>query len=457
MPQRAPRIWCGAMLMFSAPPASTKSAWPSRISCAPSRIAWSPEPQRRFTVSAGAFCSSPAFRPMCRAKYTASPLVWRTLPKMTWSTLAGSTFERASAPFAATTPRSVAEMSRSAPPNVPNAVRAPSTITTSFMCPPGRGWRSRRSPRPSLSHRCVPCPRPPRRAPFRSRMPPGSPCPRPSRRRPRRDARASSDRADSADRARDTFARMPRRRPVDGLEHREPPRVDVRARRGAEAAGEAGTEVGEDVAEEVRGDDHVEALGMQHEPHRGRVDVHGVALDVGIGGAELLEDVAPELLHLDRVRLVDQGELPPASPRELEGEPDDPLGLAPREAHLDRDALVGRALARRAALRPVHVLDVLAHDDQVDLARGAPLQRAEAVVVERHRTHVRVEVEAAAKTVDDDVALEQPPRDVRVAERAEENCVEATQLRELRLAEGLARAKPVLSGPGERGAFRREP
>jgi len=67
-------------------------------------------------VSAGASIGAPALRPMCRAKYTASPLVCRTLPKMIWSILSGETFDRSSAPFAAMTPRSVAEVSRSAPP-----------------------------------------------------------------------------------------------------------------------------------------------------------------------------------------------------------------------------------------------------------------------------------------------------------------------------------------------------
>src|SRR5581483_11964907 len=129
------------MLMFSVPPARTNSAWPSWISCAARRIAWRPEPQRRLTVSAGASFGTPDFRPMWRARYTASPEVCSTLPKMTWSMRRGSTFERSSAAFAAITPRSVAEVSRSAPPNAPNGVRAPSTMTMSFtsMLPAARG------------------------------------------------------------------------------------------------------------------------------------------------------------------------------------------------------------------------------------------------------------------------------------------------------------------------------
>src|SRR6266550_8128082 len=98
-------------------------------------MACSPEPQSRFTDSAGASFGMPDFRPMWRAKYTASPDVWRTFPKMTWSICFGSTFDFSSAPLAAMTPRSVAEVSRSAPPYVPKAVRAPSMMTMSFI-----GW-----------------------------------------------------------------------------------------------------------------------------------------------------------------------------------------------------------------------------------------------------------------------------------------------------------------------------
>src|SRR2546422_1047920 len=100
------------MLMFSAPPARTNSAWPSWISCAPRRIACRPEPHSRLIVSAGTSFGTPDLSPMWRAKYTASPDVWRTLPKMTWSICFGSTLDFSSAPFAAMTPRSVADVPR---------------------------------------------------------------------------------------------------------------------------------------------------------------------------------------------------------------------------------------------------------------------------------------------------------------------------------------------------------
>ena len=52
-PQRAPRTTCGAWLIDSVPPASTTPASPSRICWAPWMTASKPEPQSRFTVTAG--------------------------------------------------------------------------------------------------------------------------------------------------------------------------------------------------------------------------------------------------------------------------------------------------------------------------------------------------------------------------------------------------------------------
>src|SRR5438552_8431184 len=82
---------------------------------------------------------------------------------MTWSICLGSTLDFSSAPLAAMTPRSVAEVSRSAPPYVPKAVRAPSMMTMSFMDAPEAtltplasivplrfGWRSHRRARSAV-------------------------------------------------------------------------------------------------------------------------------------------------------------------------------------------------------------------------------------------------------------------------------------------------------------------
>ena len=59
-PPRAPRMTCGAWLMFSMPPASTQVASPVWSCCAALITLWSPEPHRRLTVSAGTLWGSPA-------------------------------------------------------------------------------------------------------------------------------------------------------------------------------------------------------------------------------------------------------------------------------------------------------------------------------------------------------------------------------------------------------------
>ena len=66
-PARAPRTTKGAWLMDSIPPASTTSASPASIWCAAEITAWIPEPQSRFTVSAGTESGTRARRPTCRA------------------------------------------------------------------------------------------------------------------------------------------------------------------------------------------------------------------------------------------------------------------------------------------------------------------------------------------------------------------------------------------------------
>ena len=53
--------------MDSMPPASTRAASPASIRCAPEITAWIPEPQSRFTVSAGTESGTPARSPTCRA------------------------------------------------------------------------------------------------------------------------------------------------------------------------------------------------------------------------------------------------------------------------------------------------------------------------------------------------------------------------------------------------------
>ena len=66
-PLRAPRMTNGACDMFSMPPARMRLASPSSICSAALMIDWMPEPQRRFTVSAGTFFGTPALSPTWRA------------------------------------------------------------------------------------------------------------------------------------------------------------------------------------------------------------------------------------------------------------------------------------------------------------------------------------------------------------------------------------------------------
>ena len=54
--------------MFSAPPATAKSASPALIMLAAVTIACSPLPHRRFSVSAGVSCGSPPLTPATRAR-----------------------------------------------------------------------------------------------------------------------------------------------------------------------------------------------------------------------------------------------------------------------------------------------------------------------------------------------------------------------------------------------------
>ena len=66
-PDRAPRMTCGACVMFSMPPARARRDSPSRMVCAAEITDWMPDPQSRFTVSAGTATGTPALRPTWRA------------------------------------------------------------------------------------------------------------------------------------------------------------------------------------------------------------------------------------------------------------------------------------------------------------------------------------------------------------------------------------------------------
>jgi hypothetical protein len=124
--------------------------------------------------------------------------------------------------------------------------------------------------------------------------------------------------------------------------------ADVRPRREPEPADEPRDQVAEDVAEQVRGDDHVELLGRDHELHRHRVDDLRLELDAPLVLARHLAPHVEEepLRELEDVRLVDQRDLPPpVRHRVLEGVADDALRA---EAGDERHRLAPRAGRRRS-------------------------------------------------------------------------------------------------------------
>src|SRR5262249_58204117 len=90
-----------------------------------------PEPHNRFTVTAGVSTLNPAFKPTCRAPYSASALVCITFPKIAWSKSLASTPDRLIASLEACAARSIADTSENAPAYRAIGVLAPATITTS--------------------------------------------------------------------------------------------------------------------------------------------------------------------------------------------------------------------------------------------------------------------------------------------------------------------------------------
>ncbi|TME67508.1 MAG: hypothetical protein E6I49_15755 [Chloroflexi bacterium] len=223
------------------------------------------------------------------------------------------------------------------------------------------------------------------------------------------------------------------------------------------ATGERGTEVGDDVAEEIRRDHDVELLGLEDHPHRRSVDVHSVAAHVGEFLADLLEDVAPDLLNRNGIRLIDEGDvLLPVLARELEGIADDSLDARPREAHRHARDLLRCADAGSLPLLRVRVLGVLADDRHVNLLRALSFDGGETIVVQDDGTKVHEEVEAFPKA-DDHVALDHSAWRVRMADRAHEHGVHRADRRHLLEREPLAGREVMRAGPREARPLGAEP
>ena len=161
---------------------------------------------------------------------------------------------------------------------------------------------------------------------------------------------------------------------VHGFEKRREAagRVEVGARRQADAAGDDGGEIAQDVAEEVRCDDDIEGGRTPHEVHRRGIDQqrfgvrcrdnrwpppedtvpqhHAVALGVGLG------DRVTRCLLLRRRA-------------QFERIPDDALAaVAGEDGRLHGD-FVGEMVVDEAADGRVFAFGVLAHDHHVDGAR----------------------------------------------------------------------------------------
>ena len=127
-PVRALRRRYGALVMLSMPPARTTSKSPARMSDSAKVSARIPEPQTRLIVSAGTSTPMPARRATWRAGFCPAPPC-STWPKIVLSTSAADMPARSIAARAATVPRSTAVCVASAPPSLPNGVRAPPRIT----------------------------------------------------------------------------------------------------------------------------------------------------------------------------------------------------------------------------------------------------------------------------------------------------------------------------------------
>src|SRR5205809_489591 len=129
-PQRAFPTRYGAFVMLSMPPATTMSASPAAIACAPSATAFRPDPHTSFTVNAGTSMGTPASTLHRWAGFSPSP-AWSTWPMTTSSTASGRTPARLSASWMTKVPSWIAEKLFNPPPNVPMAVRQAPAITTS--------------------------------------------------------------------------------------------------------------------------------------------------------------------------------------------------------------------------------------------------------------------------------------------------------------------------------------
>ena len=121
------RIANGARVMLSTPPATTTSASPVHTRLTASVTASSPEPQSRFTVTAGTSYGSPASSPAMRATLRLSSPAWFVAPKTTWSIWLASPGHRVAIALTISAARSSGRTDASAPLYLAIGVRTAST------------------------------------------------------------------------------------------------------------------------------------------------------------------------------------------------------------------------------------------------------------------------------------------------------------------------------------------
>jgi hypothetical protein len=109
--------------MHSIPPARTTSFSSAAIDSAPRTIAFNDDAHALFTVNAGTESGTPARCETCLAGFGPPPAC-RACPKIVSSTAAAGSPDLSIAAFAATSPRSTADIEANAPPNFPIGVLA---------------------------------------------------------------------------------------------------------------------------------------------------------------------------------------------------------------------------------------------------------------------------------------------------------------------------------------------
>ncbi len=118
----------GMRVMFSTPPATTRSCAPDFTAIAAKFTACWPEPQKRFSVVPGTSIGHPAASTAPRAMLQPCSAVWVTQPMITSSTSFGSTPVRSRIAFSETPSRSIGWTFLKLPFLRPRGVRQASTM-----------------------------------------------------------------------------------------------------------------------------------------------------------------------------------------------------------------------------------------------------------------------------------------------------------------------------------------